>query len=52
MTKVAEIIKMFTAAFPGQTNWIPSTNQVKNMNQVYFEGAIWYGAPKLAWLKT
>ncbi|KAF8541877.1 hypothetical protein BDD12DRAFT_877597 [Trichophaea hybrida] len=52
MTKVAEIIKMFATAFPGQTDWIPSTNQVRNMNHACFEAAMQYGAPKLAWLKN
>ncbi|KAF8537189.1 hypothetical protein BDD12DRAFT_807160 [Trichophaea hybrida] len=52
MTKVAEIIKTFTTTFPGQTDRIPSSNQVKNMNHRCFEAAIRYGAPKLAWLKN
>ncbi|KAF8535100.1 hypothetical protein BDD12DRAFT_808837 [Trichophaea hybrida] len=52
MTKVAEIIKMFATTFPGQTDWIPSANQVKNMNRARFEAAMWYGAPTLAWLKN
>ncbi|KAF8536360.1 P-loop containing nucleoside triphosphate hydrolase protein [Trichophaea hybrida] len=52
MTKVAEIIKMFATGFPGQTDQIPSTNQVKNMNHARFEAAMQYGALKLAWLKN
>ncbi|KAF8544229.1 hypothetical protein BDD12DRAFT_873295 [Trichophaea hybrida] len=52
MTKVAEIMKMFATAFPVQTDWIPSTNQVRNMNHACVKAAIRYGAPELDWLKN
>ncbi|KAF8543075.1 hypothetical protein BDD12DRAFT_802361 [Trichophaea hybrida] len=52
MTKAAEIITMFATAFPGQTIRISSAIQVKNMNHACFEAAMWYGAPKLSWLKN
>ncbi|KAF8538320.1 hypothetical protein BDD12DRAFT_885405 [Trichophaea hybrida] len=52
MTKVAEIIKMFATDFPWQIDWIPSANQVKNMNHALFEAAMRYGTPKLAWFKN
>jgi hypothetical protein len=52
MTKVAKIIKMFAAIFPGWTDQKPSSNEVKHMNHARFEAAMRYGAPKLAWLKN
>ncbi|KAF8538325.1 hypothetical protein BDD12DRAFT_885410 [Trichophaea hybrida] len=52
MTKVAEIMKMIATAVPGQTDQIPSTHQVKNINHARFEAAMRYEAPTRAWLKN
>ncbi|KAF8536327.1 hypothetical protein BDD12DRAFT_807868 [Trichophaea hybrida] len=48
MTKVAEMMKKFATAFPGQTDRIPSANQVRNNNYARFEAAMRIGSQEHA----
>jgi len=45
------VISQFAKPFPGNTDQLPRAEKIMSMAYDQIEAALWFGAPKLAWLR-